>query len=72
MTDQDDGIARRVEELETHLAHQTRLTEELDEMVRRQWDEIDLLKRRLEGVLRKLREVEAPLDAPVDRKPPHW
>jgi SlyX protein len=72
MADTDDGLARRVEELETHLAHQIRLVEELDEMVRRQWDEIDLLKRRLERALLRLSEMEAPPEAPANRKPPHW
>lgn len=72
MADADRETARRIEDIETHLAHQLRLTEELDEIVRRQWDEIDLLKRRLEGVLRRLHEMESPPDAPADTKPPHW
>lgn len=65
----------RIEALETHAAHQEAAIEDLSETVRRQWAEIDALKREVAKITRTLeamledREEEAP---PANRPPPHY
>ena len=60
----------RLAALEEHVAHQANAIEQLDEVVREQWAEIERLRR-------ELRKIEERLDAaadpdPVDRPPPHY
>ncbi len=76
MSDETTALARaeeRITDLEVHLAHQSRLLEELDEIVRRQADEIDVLRRRLAGAVQRLSEMQNQGDAPpASQKPPHY
>lgn len=62
--------------IETALAHQDRLIEDLDIIVRDQAQRIVRLERRIEALaagLRAAREDNPPDDAPpVDPPPPHW
>lgn len=74
----------RISQIEVLLAHHERQIEELSEMTTRQWDEIDLLKRRLDSALSRLKEIEigekedqgnAPMtvtDIAAAEKPPHY
>ena len=65
----------RLTELEVQITHQAAAIEELSEVVRRQGDEIELLKKRADLLLRRAAEAEvseggtAPL---ADQRPPHW
>ena len=60
----------RIASLEEHVAHQAQAIEQLDEVVREQWREIERLRR-------DLRRFEERMDAaaepePVNRPPPHY
>ena len=65
----------RTTQLEETLAHLSRMTEELSEIVARQETEIAILTRRVEMLMN--REAERELDTGgsiplADQKPPHW
>ncbi len=65
----------RTATLEEPAAHQSRIVEDLSEIVARQEREIDYLKRRVGLLLEReaSREVEAGGTIPLaDQKPPHW
>lgn len=66
----------RLTRIETALAHQDRLIEDLDIIVRDQAQRIVRLERRIEALaagLRAAREDNPPDGAPpVDPPPPHW
>ena len=48
--------------IEAALAHHERQIEDLSEMIRQQWAEIDTLKRRLNTALSRVKELEAAPD----------
>ena len=62
--------------LEETVAHLTRVSEELSDIVARQEGEIDVLKRRVEMLMRREAEREAADGGVViggdDRPPPHY
>lgn len=70
--------------IETALAHHEQQIEDLSEMIRRQWKEIDLLKRRLERTQSKLDELNTGMadadpnepqtitEIAAAEKPPHY
>ncbi|RJE84844.1 SlyX family protein [Paracoccus onubensis] len=65
----------RIEHLEEVLAHLTRLTEDLSEVIARQDAEIARLTRRVEMLMQAeaTREAEAGNTVPLaDQRPPHW
>jgi uncharacterized coiled-coil protein SlyX len=64
----------RLTALETALAHQERLSEELSDVVRDQADRLAALERRFAAVLDRLAALEAggPPEPPPDTRPPHW
>ena len=55
MTETHDDRLNRIEML---LAHQEKQIEELSEMTSQQWDIIDVLKRRLDGAMTQIRDME--------------
>ena len=74
----DNAAARRIAELEFHLAHQQRMCEQLNEVATEQSRRLDRLERavvRLEGQLKDLRDqprhAQEPAD-PLDERPPHY
>lgn len=48
----------RLNKLETLIAHQEKQIEELSEMTAQQWSAIDALKRRLDGTINRLNDME--------------
>ena len=65
----------RLTSLEEHLAHQSTLVEELNEVIVEQRKEIDLLNRRVSMLMQRAAEQEADSmsGAPLaDQRPPHW
>lgn len=55
MTETTDDRLNRIEML---LVHQEKQIEELSDMTSQQWDIIDVLKRRLDGAITQMRDME--------------
>ncbi|SET37835.1 SlyX family protein [Oceanicella actignis] len=68
----DANIEARLAALEEHAAHQARLIEDLDEAVRRQWDEVERLRKRLAQAMARLSELQGALGPHAAEKPPHY
>lgn len=65
----------RITHLEEHIAHQSALLEELNDVVTDLRGEVDALNRRVEMLLKRAAEQEADdmQSAPLaDQRPPHW
>jgi SlyX protein len=64
----------RIEALEAHVAHQQAEIDDLSETVRRQWEEIEALKRETGKLTRTLEAMlEDDSEAPAaHQKPPHY
>ena len=74
MNDVLAALAARVEELESQVAFQAELNDSLDTTVARQDREIMELKRQLESLRERLREVGEAIPGlgPQDETPPHY
>ncbi|SIS98702.1 SlyX family protein [Paracoccus saliphilus] len=71
----DKQQVTRIEHLEEALAHLTRLTDDLSDVIARQDTEIARLTRRVEMLMRAEAEREAEAGGTVplaDQRPPHW
>jgi SlyX protein len=66
MSDTSDD---RITELEIKLMHQERLVETLNEVIIEQRAQMDQLRRRLEGLERKLEDSD---EEPTNEPPPHY
>ena len=73
----------KIDDLEIMIAHQDKQIQELNEIVTRQWDEIDALKKRLQLTHDKIQELEYNVndsgennmsvsDEAAANKPPHY
>ena len=64
----------RITELEVQLSHQNATIDELNDVVARQWHEIDLLKKKMSRLTGRLEQVEdsAPKGPADDQPPPHY
>jgi SlyX protein len=60
----------RFVDLESRLTYQERTIEELNEVVIRQQEQIDLLTEKLEAVVNHLREAASPVNGPAEEEPP--
>jgi len=71
---EDAPLATRLTELEIHVSHQDQIIEDLSEIVRRQWDEIETLRRGLEKQTALLQELgeEARDPSLLEQRPPHY
>ena len=69
-------ITARLDHLETHIAHQNSVIDELSDVSIRQWAEIRALTERLSHLQHKLQELERGIDTPRDEgeepPPPHY
>lgn len=71
----DKDMDRRIARLEEALAHQTRATDELSEVIARQDAEIASLSRRVALLLRRAAQTELDQGGTIplaDQRPPHW
>lgn len=71
----DKQAETRIEALEEALAHLSRVTEDLSEVIARQDAEIDRLTRRVELLLRAAAEQQLDDGGTIpmaDQRPPHW
>lgn len=71
----DKDTDTRIRQLEETLAHLTRTTEDLHEVIARQDSEIATLTRRVAMLLRFAAEQQADAEGTIplaDQRPPHW
>lgn len=65
-------LAERVQELESRLAWQDDTVEQLNGVIRQQWDAIDRLTQRVQLLEHKLEDVENRLPPTPVAPPPHY
>ncbi len=65
---------QRLHDLETRVAHQDKVIEDLSDVLAKQWKEISDLNNRIDYLKNKLRELEDGIDASpaADKPPPHY
>jgi len=73
MSDNGDLI-NRIDTLETHIAHQDGIIEELNDLSIKQWVEIQKLNDRFDHLKNKFSELERDIETPPDEDalPPHY
>ena len=73
MSDNGDLI-NRIDTLETHIAHQDGIIEELNDLSSKQWVEIHKLNDRFDHLNNKFSELERDIETPPDEDapPPHY
>ena len=72
MSDQEEGSLRQLEEM---VAHLTRVTDDLSEVVARQDMQINLLERRVQMLMQSTAEQQLAEGGSIplaDQRPPHW
>lgn len=63
----------RITALEETIAHQARMIEEMSGEMARQWETIDVLKKRLARLTERFTALEETATSPAESKPPpHW
>lgn len=69
-----NGLEDRITALECHIAHQDGTIDDLNEMVNKQWAEIEALRRDLAELRARLARVEGDVgpSQPDDLPPPHY
>ena len=67
-----DSHAARLDQIESHLAHQDRTVEELNAVVLAQRGEIERLTRRVEALVSRVASVEEQAPLPENGPPPHY
>ena len=69
-----NGLEDRITALESHFAHQDGTIDDLNEMVNKQWAEIEALRRDLAELRARLARVEDDVgpSQPDDLPPPHY
>jgi SlyX protein len=76
MTDETDGalLAARLDTLETKIAYQDQVIEELNKAVVEQWNTLDALRSRVEGLQERIRDIQdrAAPDQRDEPPPPHY
>jgi SlyX protein len=70
----DSGQIERIENLEIRIAYQDQVIDDLNKTIAAQWDEIDMLKRRMTQLLDRVQEVESTRGGPnlPEPPPPHY
>ena len=69
-----NGLEDRITALESYIAHQDGTIDDLNEMVNKQWAEIEALRRDLAEMQARLARVEGDIgpSQPDDLPPPHY
>lgn len=71
---ESNDLQQRLVALESHIAHQDGIIEDLNGMVNRQWAEIETMQRKISRLEERLSRAEGDLEAaqPDDQPPPHY
>ncbi|GLK53389.1 MAG: SlyX protein [Oceanicaulis sp.] len=67
-----DSQAARLDSLETHISHQDRMIEELNEVVLAQREDIRRLERRIDKLMSRVATLEDQAPLPENTPPPHY
>lgn len=72
--DDETGLITRLTDLEIRVAQQDQTIEDLSEIVRKQWDEMDQMRRNLDRQVAQLQDFVADQGntPPADQPPPHY
>lgn len=72
--DDETGLITRLTDLEIRVAQQDQTIEDLSEIVRKQWDEMDQMRRNLDRQVSQLQDLVADQGntPPADQPPPHY
>jgi SlyX protein len=65
------SIDNRLEDLEMRLAYQDKTISDLNDVITAQWKKIEALERQLLRLDEELRDIDS-MEAPPNRKPPHY
>ena len=71
---ENGDLIKRIDALETNIAHQDSIIEELNEVSIKQWVEIQKLNDRFDHLRNKFSELDREIDPPPDEDapPPHY
>ncbi len=64
-------VARRIDELETRIAHQDKTIADLNEMITAQWRKMDALEFQLRRFGEELQSMDS-AEAQANQRPPHY
>ena len=64
-------VSKRIEELETRVAHQDKTIAELNEVITAQWRKLEAIEFQLRRWGEEMQSMDAG-DAPANQKPPHY
>ena len=67
-----DTTSNRIDTLEAVIAEQQRTIDDLNEMITKQWDELNAMKREVSKLVDQVMDIEQNGVAPTDQKPPHF
>lgn len=72
--DDETSLITRLTDLEIRVAQQDQTIEDLSEIVRKQWDEMDQMRRNLDRQVAQLQDLVADQGnaPPADQPPPHY
>ena len=71
---ENGDLIKRIDVLETHVAHQDSIIDELNDVSIKQWVEIQKLNDRFDHLRNKFSELDREIDPPPDENapPPHY
>ena len=71
---ENGDLIKRIDALETHIAHQDSIIDELNDVSIKQWVEIQKLNDRFDHLRNKFSELDREIDPPPDEDapPPHY
>jgi SlyX protein len=73
VTEDATVLAKRLDVLEEHVAHQARVIDELSEQLSEQWSIVETLRNKQQRLIERLLAMEEQShDAPAITKPPHY
>ena len=67
-----DKANERIDHLEMTIAEQQQVIDDLSEMITKQWNAHDALKRQVSKMTDELRDLEENQPAPANQKAPHY
>lgn len=67
-----NDFQERLDRLESHVAEQERVLQDMSEVAAAQWTKLDSMAAKLDRLLERLSLLEAEREMPDDKPPPHY